>query len=79
MRRMTFLHWLLLPPALLVFGLSLWLLGAVLSTASPLVAVVGVFVVVVIAAWVVFARGRAKLSGSESAMMGRQTSKDGLL
>lgn len=79
MKKMSLLHWLLLPPAVLLFGFSLAGVGFILSYSPPLVVGVGVLVLVVIAVWFVLVRRHGPAAGSEAALMGRQSSKDGLL
>lgn len=63
------------PVLLLLLGVAL----LVLSLMPPLVSWVSVAVMAVVAVWAVLRRRTGAVSGSETALMGTQRSKDGLL
>lgn len=80
MKKHSLFYWLLLPPALLLCLFSLSLAGWLLSKAPALVLWVSLVVAAVGAAWFFLVRRRGSvLTGSETSLMGRQTSKEGLL
>lgn len=80
MKKHSLFYWLLLPPALLAFLFSLSLAGWLLSKAPALVVWVALSVALVAAAWFVLVRRRGTvLTGSETSLMGRQSSTEGLL
>ena len=71
---------LLLPPALLLALASVAVLLFVLSLFPPLVSWVAVLLAAAGLAWFFLVRRRGSvLPGSESSLMGRQSSKEGLL
>lgn len=75
------LYVLLVPPALLLCLVSFGVLWSLLSLFPPVVSVVaGILLAVAIAWWIVGRRQSSTLVvGSETSLMGRQSSKDGLL
>jgi hypothetical protein len=79
MKNMSVLQWLLLLPALLLFLLSLGLCLLVLSFMPPLVGWAAAGVVVVVVVWFILVRSRGAGPVSEAGLIGRQSSKDGLL
>jgi len=79
MKSRSWLRWLLLLPAALLLALSLGLTFLVLSFTPPLVAAAAWGVVLVLAVWLVLVRRGGAVQSSESGLMGRQSSKDGLL
>lgn len=74
---MTFWRWLLLLPLLGVALIFLSLSLLVLSLVPPLVGWISFAVVVVVVVWVFCRRGSGAVS--EGSLMGRQSSKEGLL
>jgi hypothetical protein len=62
--------------ALLVCGAIVWL---TLATAPPLVSAACLLVMAVLGAWFVFGRRKSAGALTEGSLMGRQTSKEGLL
>jgi len=80
MKRPSVFFWLLLPPALLLFVLSFSVAVFLLSLAPAVVSWAAAGVLAVVAAWFVLVRRRGvALTGSESSLLGRQISKEGLL
>jgi len=80
MKRPGIFFWLLLPPALLLCGVSLTLFLLVVQFIPAHVTWVAVGLGVVIVLWFFLVRRRGDvLAGSESSLMGRQSSKEGLL
>jgi hypothetical protein len=80
MKRPSIFFWLLLPPALLLCGFSItvFVLLCQFIPASVGWAVAGIATVIVL--WFFLARRRGEtLAGSEYSLMGRQSSKEGLL
>lgn len=79
--KLGLLYVLLVPPALVLSLASLALVGLLLSQLPPVVSwVAGVMVVLGVAWLIVRRRGSSSfVAGSESSLMGRQSSKDGLL
>jgi uncharacterized membrane protein YesL len=80
MKKHGLFYWLMLPPALVLCLASLTLVGFLLSKAPALVVVVAFALLGVAVLWFFLVRRRGSvLTGSESSLMGRQTSKEGLL
>lgn len=80
MKRPGLLFWLLLPAALLVGLVSVVVLVLLLQFIPPQVTGAAVFVGVIAVLWFFFARRRGEvLTGSEGTLLGRQSSKEGLL
>lgn len=80
MKRPSIFFWLLLPPALLLCLFSITVFVVLCQFIPPAGgwAIAGIVTVVVL--WFVFVRRRGEvLAGSESSLLGRQSSKDGLL
>lgn len=75
------IYWLMLPPALVLCLVSLGIAGVVLSSVPPLVSWVAAGILAVVVGWFIFGRHQSstKIAGSESSLMGRQSSKEGLL
>lgn len=74
------LLWLLLLPALLACALSLTVVAFVFAFLPPVVGWVAVLVAAVVVLWFFLVRRRGGLvPGSESSLMGRQSSVEGLL
>ena len=69
----------LLLPALLVLLLCLAMASAVLTFAPPLVSAVAGVLLLVVLVWFVLVRRRGAGIASEASLIGRQSSKDGLL
>jgi len=80
MKKPSIFFWLLLPPALLLCGVSLtvFVLFCQFIPAEVGWAVAGIGTVVVLWFFIVRRRGDA-VTGSESSLLGRQSSKEGLL
>lgn len=79
MRKMSPLQWLLLLPAFLLLLLCLGLSALVLAFSPPFVSVVAGGVVLVSVLWFLLVRRRGSGPVSEAGLIGRQSSKDGLL
>lgn len=80
MRKPGLLFWLLLPAAVLLGLVSVGILVLLVQFIPPHVTGVAVAVLTLGLLWFLFARRRGQvLTGSEATLMGRQSSKEGLL
>jgi hypothetical protein len=80
MRHLGFFGWLLLVPGLLLLLLLLGFAVLVLSMVPPVVGWVSAGVVVIVAVWLFLGRKKSPAAlGSETSLLGRQSSKEGLL
>lgn len=79
MKKLSLLSWLLLLPAFLLLLVSLAVCGLILSIAPPVVSGMAVAVLAVAAVWFFLVRRRGAGAATESGLMGRQASKEGLL
>lgn len=75
-----FLYWLLVVPlSAAAVGLLLGFMGLVLSISPPLTSAVAVGILALAAVWFFVVRRKSAGAVSEASLMGRQTSKEGLL
>lgn len=80
MTKHSLFYWLMLPPAVLLCLLSLGLAGFLLAHAPAIVVWVAFALLAVGILWFFLVRRRGSvLTGSESSLLGRQSSKEGLL
>lgn len=79
MKSLSLFQWLLLLPAFLLLLLSLALVGLVLMFAPPVITAVAFGLFAVVLLWFFLARRGGTSIPSEASIMGRQSSRDGLL